>query len=63
MYLNIERISVDHDARALVLTDSERPIFSWSVQSDSDGGYQSAYSLTVSDSNGTVWESGEIHTK
>ena len=63
MYLNIERISVDHDARALVLTDSERPIFSWAAQSDGEGGCQTSYHVTVSNRNGAVWESGETDTK
>ena len=63
MYLNIERISVDHDARALVLTDSERPIFSWTAQSDGDGGVQRSYRVVVSYARGVVWDSGEIQTK
>ena len=63
MYLNIERISVDHDARALVLTDSERPIFSWVAQSDGDGGVQRSYRVVVSYARGVVWDSGEVFTR
>ncbi len=63
MYINVEKIFVDYDSRKLVLVDSRNPIFSWSVQSDGDGGYQNSYFVAVNDINGTVWESGEIHTK
>ena len=47
MYLNIERISIDYDARELVLVESERPTFSWTVQSDGDGGVQESYKIRV----------------
>ena len=63
MYTDIEKIFVDYDSRELVLVDSHKPVFSWSLRSDGDGGYQSSYFITVNDRNGTVWESGEIYTK
>ena len=63
MYLNIDRIAVDYDMREVVLTDSEKPVFSWSVSSDGDGGFQRAYRLTVSDSKATLWESGRVETR
>ena len=63
MYITIERISVDYDSRDLVLTSSENPVFSWSLCSDCDGGFQSSYRITVSDRNGIVWDSGEVFDK
>ena len=48
MYINVEKIFVDYDSRELVLVDSENPIFSWSVQSDSNGGRFGAYETLVS---------------
>ena len=63
MYLNVNQIAVDYDVRGIILTDSERPVFSWSVYSDCKGGCQSSYCLSVSDKNTKVWESGEICTK
>ena len=63
MYLNIERVSVDYDSRALILTESERPVFSWTVRSDGDRGHQSSYRIVVSDDKGVVWDSGEVAEK
>ena len=63
MYINVEKIFVDYDSHELVIVDSRNPIFSWTAQSDGDGGYQHSYSITVSTENSAVWESGEIHTK
>lgn len=60
MYLNIERISIDYDARELVLVESERPTFSWTVQSDGDGGVQESYKIRVFCGEKLTWDSGEV---
>ena len=63
MYITIERIFVDYESRSLVLTSSEKPVFSWSLCSDRDGGFQRSYRITVSDRKGIVWDSGEVFDK
>lgn len=63
MYLNIERVSVDYDSRELILTESERPVFSWTARCDGDGEFQSSYRIVVSDGKEAVWDSGEVAEK
>ena len=60
MYISIDRIGIDFDYRAEVLTPSEKPTFCWSAHSDGDGGVQRSYRLTVSSRSGLVWDSGEV---
>ncbi|MBO5271185.1 MAG: family 78 glycoside hydrolase catalytic domain [Clostridia bacterium] len=64
MLFSIDRITVDHDVRPLVLTDAERPMLAWSAKSERDGAYQSAYRLTVIEQgSGTLlWDSGRVST-
>lgn len=63
MFFQVESISIDYDKRPIVLTDSQKPIFTWVAKHSEDGAYQSVYELTVTDGKGVVWQSGEVNTK
>ena len=63
MKLSIQKIYIDYDARPLVLTDREKPIFAWVIAGGEGSVRQASYSVTVKCAGETVYESGEIKTE
>ncbi len=63
MKLSISKIFIDYDARPLVLTDREKPVFSWALVGGEGSAYQSACSVAVKCGEKTVYESGEIKSE
>ena len=63
MLFKIDHIAIDYDRRPLSLTDNATPVFTWSARHTEKGEYQSAYSLTVTCGEQTVFASGEVKTR
>ena len=56
--LSIYDLTVEQKTAPLGL-DEKQPAFSWKLKSEGQGVLQKSYRITVSDENGTVWDSGE----
>ena len=62
MRLSIQKLYIDYDARPLVLTDRERPVFSWALVGGTRGAVQAAFRIRVMRGDTTVYDSGERET-
>jgi len=62
MLFQIEHIAIDHDKRALVLTNHNTPLFTWAVRHQKADQAQSAYRVRVTCKDELVWDSGEVKT-
>ena len=57
-------LRIDHGRwNGLIFTDNPRPVFSWAVQGTSNGQYQSACHICVTQEEKTVWDSGWVIQK
>lgn len=55
MFFQIEHIAIDYDRRPLSLTGNDTPVFTWAVRHPEPGACQSAYALTVTCGDRTVY--------